>query len=83
MYATNYHRPATVEEAVALFAKGTDAKGAGTTATGTTGTDKVTTPKGSAPQTKKAQNPVSQVAKSIAGAVKGATKAPKSKSDSK
>jgi aerobic carbon-monoxide dehydrogenase medium subunit len=26
MYATNYHRPATVEEAVALFAKGTDAK---------------------------------------------------------
>jgi carbon-monoxide dehydrogenase medium subunit len=26
MYATNYHRPTTVEEAVALFAKGTDAK---------------------------------------------------------
>ncbi len=55
----------------------------GTTATGTTGTDKVTTPKGSAPKTKKAQNPVSQVAKSIASAVKGATKAPKGKSGSK
>jgi carbon-monoxide dehydrogenase medium subunit len=26
MYATNYHRPATVEEAVAMFANGTDAK---------------------------------------------------------
>lgn len=26
MYSTNYHRPATVDEAVALFAKGSDAK---------------------------------------------------------
>jgi hypothetical protein len=36
-----------------------------------------TTPKDTASKTKKAQNPVSKVAKSIAGAIKGATKAPK------
>ncbi|BCI79262.1 hypothetical protein MTY66_08870 [Mycolicibacterium sp. TY66] len=51
--------------------KATDTKGA------TTDADTVTTPKDTAPKTKKAQNPVSKVAKSIAGAIKGATKAPK------
>ncbi|SEA78457.1 hypothetical protein SAMN04488580_104319 [Mycobacterium sp. 283mftsu] len=66
-------------------AKGTDATGAtkaaDTKATDTKGANKdadtVTTPKDTAPKTKKAQNPVSKVAKSIAGAIKGATKAPK------
>lgn len=57
--------------------KDADAKG-----TDTKGTDKVTTPKDGAPKTKKAQNPVSKVAKSITNAIKGATKAPKGKTGS-
>ena len=73
-------------------AKDADAKGAtkdaDTKATDTKGAtkdaDTVTTPKDAATKTKKAQNPVSKVAKSIAKAIKGAApKAPKGKTASK
>lgn len=73
-------------------AKDADAKGAtkdaDTKATDTKGAtkdaDTVTTPKDAGTKTKKAQNPVSKVAKSIAKAIKGAApKAPKGKTASK
>jgi len=73
-------------------AKATDTKGAtkeaDTKATDTKGAtkdaDTVTTPKDTATKTKKAQNPVSKVAKSIAKAIKGAApKAPKGKTAGK
>ncbi|WP_162625318.1 hypothetical protein [Mycolicibacterium llatzerense] len=73
-------------DAKSADATGTDTKGATKDAdakgTDTKGTDKVTTPKDGAPKTKKAQNPVSKVAKSITNAIKGATKAPKGKTGS-
>lgn len=73
-------------DAKSADATGADAKGATKDAdakgTDTKGTDKVTTPKDGAPKTKKAQNPVSKVAKSITNAIKGATKAPKGKTGS-
>ena len=62
--------------------KATDTKAADTKAADTKGADTATTPKDSAPKTKKAQNPVSQVTKSITNAIKGAVKAPKGKTDS-
>jgi hypothetical protein len=69
-------------------AKATDTKATDTKATDTKGAtkdaDTVTTPKDTATKTKKAQNPVSKVAKSIAKAIKGAApKAPKGKTASK
>ena len=69
-------------------AKATDTKATDTKATDTKGatkdTDTVTTPKDAGTKTKKAQNPVSKVAKSIAKAIKGAApKAPKGKTASK
>lgn len=76
----------------AADAKDADAKGAtkdaDTKAADTKGAtkdaDTVTTPKDTATKTKKAQNPVSKVAKSIAKAIKGAApKAPKGKTASK
>lgn len=73
-------------DAKSADATGTDTKGATKDADAkgadTKGTDKVTTPKDGAPKTKKAQNPVSKVAKSITNAIKGATKAPKGKTGS-
>ncbi|GCA97093.1 hypothetical protein NCCNTM_07280 [Mycolicibacterium sp. NCC-Tsukiji] len=68
--------------------KATDTKATDTKATDTKGAtkdaDTVTTPKDTATKTKKAQNPVSKVAKSIAKAIKGAApKAPKGKTASK
>jgi hypothetical protein len=68
-------------------AKATDTKGAtkdADTKGATKDADTVTTPKDTATKTKKAQNPVSKVAKSIAKAIKGAApKAPKGKTASK
>lgn len=67
-----------VSDTKATDTKATDTKGA------TKDADTVTTPKDTATKTKKAQNPVSKVAKSIAKAIKGAApKAPKGKTASK
>ena len=75
-------------DAKATDTKATDTKATDTKATDTKGAtkdaDTVTTPKDTATKTKKAQNPVSKVAKSIAKAIKGAApKAPKGKTASK
>ena len=75
-------------DAKATDTKATDTKATDTKVTDTKGAtkdaDTVTTPKDTATKTKKAQNPVSKVAKSIAKAIKGAApKAPKGKTASK